>query len=64
MWRPLGLIAAGGLVVGAALFSGDIALRALAHTRLFPMAAPTGGMVMIGAWLAVTLAALVTIVRS
>jgi uncharacterized membrane protein YgdD (TMEM256/DUF423 family) len=48
--RPVGLIAAIVLLIGVALFSGDLALRAFAGQRLFPMAAPTGGMVMIGGW--------------
>lgn len=63
VWRPLGLAAAAGLVLGAGLFSGDIALRALAHARLFPMAAPTGGIVMMAAWLAVAIAGLVALLR-
>ena len=49
--RPLGLIAAGGLIVGAALFAGDLALRAFVGHRLFPMAAPTSGIVLIVSWL-------------
>ena len=49
--RPLGLGAAGGLIIGAALFAGDLALRAFAGHRLFPMAAPTGGIVLIVSWL-------------
>jgi uncharacterized membrane protein YgdD (TMEM256/DUF423 family) len=55
--RTLGLIAAWGLVIGAILFSGDLALRAFAQIKPFPMAAPIGGMLMIGAWVVVTLAA-------
>jgi uncharacterized membrane protein YgdD (TMEM256/DUF423 family) len=39
------------------LFAGDLSLRQYAGHSLFPMAAPTGGMVMIAGWLAVTLAA-------
>jgi len=49
--RPLGLVAAGGLIIGAALFAGDLALRAFVGHRLFPMAAPTGGIVLILSWL-------------
>jgi uncharacterized membrane protein YgdD (TMEM256/DUF423 family) len=48
--RPIGLIAASVLLIGVTLFSGDLALRAFAGQRLFPMAAPAGGMVMIGGW--------------
>jgi len=45
-------------VFGAALFSGDIALRAFSGHRLFVMAAPTGGIVLIAAWLALAVAAI------
>lgn len=63
-WRPLALIAAFGLVLGTALFSGDLALRALAGHRLFPMAAPTGGGVLIVSWFGLAIAALVALWRS
>ena len=53
----IGLIAAFGFVIGAALFAGDLTLRQYAGHSLFPYAAPTGGTVMILSWLAVTLAA-------
>lgn len=61
----LGLVArgrmllAGGWIVlaGLALFAGDLLLRHFAGTRLFPMAAPTGGFLMIGGWLAVAVGA-------
>ncbi|TFV39976.1 DUF423 domain-containing protein [Bradyrhizobium frederickii] len=53
----IGLVAAFGLAGGAALFAGDLTLRQYAGHALFPMAAPTGGTVMIAGWLAVTLAA-------
>ena len=55
----IGLIAAFGFVVGAALFAGDLSLRQYAGHSLFPMAAPSGGTMMIASWLAVTLAAAV-----
>jgi uncharacterized membrane protein YgdD (TMEM256/DUF423 family) len=45
------LIAALIVLIGATLFSGDIAARTLWGTRLFPMAAPTGGTTMILGWL-------------
>jgi uncharacterized membrane protein YgdD (TMEM256/DUF423 family) len=64
LWRPLLLIALAGWVLGAALFSGDIALRAFAGHRLFPMAAPTGGIILIAAWLALAAAALAAPPRS
>ncbi len=63
LFRPLTLAAAIGLVVGAVLFSGDIAMRAFAGHRLFPYAAPTGGFVLIASWLAVAVAAIVTVAR-
>lgn len=64
LFRPIGLVAAAGLILGAALFSGDIAMRAFAGHRLFPMAAPAGGVILIAAWLAVTVAAIITAVRA
>ena len=53
----LGFVAAFGFVIGAALFAGDLTLRQYAGHALFPYAAPTGGMVMIAGWLAVSVAA-------
>jgi uncharacterized membrane protein YgdD (TMEM256/DUF423 family) len=47
------------MVVGAALFAGDLALRALAGTVLLWGTAPIGGTMMIVAWLTVALAAIV-----
>ena len=46
-----GRIGAYLLLVGTALFSGDMAARAFLHVALFPMAAPLGGFAMIGGWL-------------
>lgn len=57
--RPLAWTIAGGLLLaGAALFAGDITLRAFTGNRLFPMAAPTGGSTMIAGWLMVAVASL------
>ena len=53
----LGAGAAWGLMAGAVLFALDLALRRFAGHSLFPMAAPTGGTIMIASWLAVALAA-------
>jgi uncharacterized membrane protein YgdD (TMEM256/DUF423 family) len=61
--RTAALAAAGGLAIGAALFAGDLALRAFAATRLFPMAAPSGGMILIASWLALAGLAVVRMVR-
>jgi uncharacterized membrane protein YgdD (TMEM256/DUF423 family) len=52
-----------GWVVGAALFSGDLALRAFAGHRLFAFAAPAGGIVLIAAWLALVAAAIGTLLH-
>lgn len=46
------LLCSFGLGCAAILFSGDLAARALAGGRLFPMAAPIGGTGMILFWLA------------
>jgi uncharacterized membrane protein YgdD (TMEM256/DUF423 family) len=63
LFRPLAHAAAIGLIVGAVLFSGDIAMRAFAGHRLFPMAAPTGGFVLIASWLGVAVAAVIALTR-
>jgi len=64
LWRPLLLAVLIAWIVGAALFSGDVALRTFAGHRLFPMAAPTGGIVLIAAWLALAAAAVGALLRS
>lgn len=46
------LLVGSGLGLGAIIFSADLAYRAFAGGRLFPMAAPTGGSLMILGWLA------------
>ncbi len=51
--------AAALLLSGSLLFGGDLWARALAGTRLFPMAAPLGGTLLIIGWALVTLAALI-----
>ncbi len=58
MLRPLGLIVLCGFVFGASLFAADVAARAYLGGRLFPFAAPSGGIVMIVSWLALVAAAL------
>ena len=62
-WRPVMLVVLGAWIVGAALFSGDIALRVFAGHRLFAMAAPTGGTILIAAWLALAGAAVCALTR-
>lgn len=56
------LIALVGWVLGAALFSGDITLRAFTGNRLFAMAAPTGGIILILGWVMLSLAAIAGLV--
>jgi len=63
LWRPLGLVAMAGFVAGGALFVGDVAMRAFAGHRLFPMAAPTGGTLLMLSWLLLAVAAIVTVAR-
>ena len=55
MW--LGLAASFGFVVAAALFATDLAIRQYAGHSLFPMAAPTGGTLLIVSWLTLAVAA-------
>jgi len=44
------------VLVGLLVFTGDLLARDYLGDRLFPMAAPTGGTLMIAGWLAVALA--------
>ena len=53
----LGLAAAFGFVIAAALFAGDLTLRQYAGHGLFPMAAPSGGTLLIISWLVLAVAA-------
>ena len=53
----IGIAAAFGFVAAAALFAGDLTLRQFAGHSLFPLAAPTGGTLLIMSWLALALAA-------
>ena len=53
----IGTAAALGFVVGAALFAGDLSLRQYAGHGLFPLAAPTGGSLLIVSWLVLAVAA-------
>ena len=57
------LVSALVLALGAALFSCDVALLTLRGTRLFPMAAPTGGTAMILGWLIASGAGLASLAR-
>jgi uncharacterized membrane protein YgdD (TMEM256/DUF423 family) len=53
----IGISAAFGFVIAAALFAGDLTMRQYAGHGLFPMAAPSGGTLLIASWLALAVAA-------
>jgi uncharacterized membrane protein YgdD (TMEM256/DUF423 family) len=53
----IGLAAAFGFVIAASMFAGDLTLRQYAGHGLFPLAAPTGGTLLIASWLALAVAA-------
>jgi uncharacterized membrane protein YgdD (TMEM256/DUF423 family) len=59
LWRPAALVAMAGFVLGGALFAADVSMRAFAGHRLFPMAAPSGGTILILGWLVLAAAAAV-----
>jgi uncharacterized membrane protein YgdD (TMEM256/DUF423 family) len=63
VWRPLGILALAGFVLGSALFAGDLTLRAFSGRRLFPMAAPSGGALLIAGWLLLAVAALMAMLK-
>lgn len=46
------------LLLGVVLFCGDLVMRDYAGMRLFPMAAPAGGTIMILGWLSIAASAL------
>lgn len=48
------------LALGTIVFAGDLAMREWLGHSLFPGAAPLGGLGMIGGWLAITAAAIVS----
>ena len=52
-------IAGAVLLVGMILFSGDLILRDIYGQRLFAMAAPTGGAMLILGWLGVAVSAFI-----
>jgi uncharacterized membrane protein YgdD (TMEM256/DUF423 family) len=53
----IGIAAAFGFVLAASLFAGDLTLRQYVGHGLFPMAAPTGGTLLIASWLGTAVAA-------
>ena len=56
-------IAATLIAAGALLFSGELALHALADMQPLPMAAPAGGMLMIVGWLVAAIGAPLALAR-
>ena len=53
----IGIVAAWGFVIAAALFATDLTLRQYGAQNLFAFAAPAGGTLLILSWLALALAA-------
>jgi uncharacterized membrane protein YgdD (TMEM256/DUF423 family) len=53
----IGIASAFGFVIATALFAGDLTLRQYAGHSLFPMAAPSGGTLLIVSWLLLAVAA-------
>ncbi len=53
----IGIVAAFGFVIAAVLFAGDLTVRQYIDHSLFPMAAPTGGTLLIASWIVLALAA-------
>jgi uncharacterized membrane protein YgdD (TMEM256/DUF423 family) len=53
---PVRRIAAFAMIIGVSLFAGDLVLAALRGRHLFPMAAPTGGLLIIASWVVAALA--------
>jgi uncharacterized membrane protein YgdD (TMEM256/DUF423 family) len=61
LYRPLALAALWGFAAGAVLFAADVASRAYLGGRLFPFAAPAGGMIMIAGWVVLAISALIAL---
>lgn len=62
-WPTVLLGAASLMLVAVALFSGDVSSRVLLGDKLFPMAAPLGGSLLIGSWLIAAVTALFAAIR-
>ena len=60
---PGWMIAAGTVLLGLGLafFAGDLSRRVFFGERLFPMAAPVGGALLIGGWLWIAVAGLTSL---
>ncbi|MGY3531016.1 DUF423 domain-containing protein [Bradyrhizobium sp. USDA 4452] len=54
----LAVVSAAGFVIAASLFAGDLVLRQYAGHGLFPMAAPSGGTLLILSWLVLAVSAM------
>jgi uncharacterized membrane protein YgdD (TMEM256/DUF423 family) len=61
LYRPLALGSLWGFAAGATVFAADVAARAYLGGRLFPFAAPAGGMIMIASWLVLAISALIAL---
>lgn len=57
-WNAILRIGALVVLAGLALFAGDLLMRDFVGTRLFPMAAPSGGTLMIIGWFVVAMGGL------
>jgi uncharacterized membrane protein YgdD (TMEM256/DUF423 family) len=53
----IGIVAAFGFVIAALLFAGDLTVRQYTDHSLFPMAAPTGGTLLIASWIVLAISA-------
>ncbi|WP_102958724.1 DUF423 domain-containing protein [Mangrovicella endophytica] len=51
------------ITIGTLLFAGDLSARSFLGDRLFPMAAPSGGIALIAGWLSIAAGAAVAAVR-
>ena len=58
LWPKMLMLALAAWILGAVLFSGDIAIRFLSGSRLFPMAAPIGGAALIAGWVLLAVSAI------
>lgn len=52
-------LAAVALAAGLILFCGDLAAREFLGDRLFPMAAPAGGILLIAGWLGIAISGII-----
>ena len=59
----LGRVAGWVMVLGLALFCGDLVMRALRDAALFPRAAPIGGFLLMSGWGFTAIAALLRALR-